>query len=61
MNDKSNQYALAALKRKRGDRAGDIQRMKGMLACRQEQLAPASNSLTLISRSTRSRQRSHAK
>jgi hypothetical protein len=48
MNEKGNQYALAALKRKRGDMAGEIQRMKGMLAYRQEQLAHLDASIKLL-------------
>jgi hypothetical protein len=47
-NEKGNQYALAALKRKRGDMAGEIQRMKGMLAYRQEQLAHLDASIKLL-------------
>ena len=39
MNEKGNQYAIAALKAKRGEMAGEIQRTKQMLAYRQEQSA----------------------
>lgn len=48
MNDKGNQYAIAALKAKRGELAGEIQRMKSMLAYRKEQLAHLDATLKLL-------------
>jgi hypothetical protein len=63
-HQKGNAYALAALKRKRGEMLGEIVRMKRMLAYRQEQLAHIDATITALDpsfRSTRSAQRSPGK
>ncbi len=59
MNDKGNMYAMAALKARRAEMAGEIKQLTDMLAYRKEQLghldATIKNFWTPISRSRQSR------
>ena len=48
MNEKGNRYALAALKDKRAETAGEIKRLKDMATYRQEQLAHIDATIRLL-------------